>query len=187
MLTDTTGHGRTRPARAAWMSGCGRAPAYASNPYAIGTAQQLHTHTQYAYTHSRVTGTAHRHHSHPVTLLASHPARLSPLLAPTQQVETPVLESVAGGADARPFRTHHNTLGRDLTLRIATELHLKRLVVGGFERVFELGRVFRNEGEARGGAGGGAGGRRQEGGGARGPGVPAVWRGPGVPGGVDSL
>lgn len=62
------------------------------------------------------------------------------------EVETPVLESVAGGADARPFRTHHNTLGRDLTLRIATELHLKRLVVGGFERVFELGRVFRNEG-----------------------------------------
>ncbi|GLC46831.1 hypothetical protein PLESTB_001798700 [Pleodorina starrii] len=62
------------------------------------------------------------------------------------EVETPVLESVAGGADARPFRTFHNSLGRDLTLRIATELHLKRLVVGGFERVFELGRVFRNEG-----------------------------------------
>ncbi|GIL82291.1 hypothetical protein Vretimale_7255 [Volvox reticuliferus] len=62
------------------------------------------------------------------------------------EVETPVLESIAGGADARPFRTFHNSLGRDLTLRIATELHLKRLVVGGFERVFELGRVFRNEG-----------------------------------------
>jgi lysyl-tRNA synthetase class 2 len=63
------------------------------------------------------------------------------------QVETPVLESVAGGADARPFVTHHNTLGRNFTMRIATELHLKRMVVGGFERVFELGRIFRNEGE----------------------------------------
>ncbi|GFR51953.1 hypothetical protein Agub_g14475 [Astrephomene gubernaculifera] len=62
------------------------------------------------------------------------------------EVETPVLESVAGGADARPFRTFHNSLRRDFTLRIATELHLKRLVVGGFERVFELGRIFRNEG-----------------------------------------
>jgi lysyl-tRNA synthetase, class II len=62
------------------------------------------------------------------------------------EVETPVLESVAGGADARPFATYHNALARPLTLRIATELHLKRLVVGGFERVFELGRVFRNEG-----------------------------------------
>lgn len=59
------------------------------------------------------------------------------------QVETPVLESVAGGADARPFSTYHNTLGRTFTLRIATELHLKRMVVGGFERVFELGRIFR--------------------------------------------
>jgi tRNA synthetases class II (D, K and N) len=57
-----------------------------------------------------------------------------------------VLESVAGGADARPFVTYHNTLRKPLTLRIATELHLKRMVVGGFERVFELGRVFRNEG-----------------------------------------
>lgn len=62
------------------------------------------------------------------------------------EVETPVLEAVAGGADARPFVTYHNALGRPFTLRIATELHLKRMVVGGFERVFELGRVFRNEG-----------------------------------------
>mmetsp|Transcript_31159 Transcript_31159/g.69280 ORF Transcript_31159/g.69280 Transcript_31159/m.69280 type:complete len:592 (+) Transcript_31159:24-1799(+) len=62
------------------------------------------------------------------------------------EVETPVLESVAGGADARPFVTYHNTLARNFTLRIATELHLKRMVVGGFERVFELGRIFRNEG-----------------------------------------
>lgn len=58
-----------------------------------------------------------------------------------------MLESIAGGADARPFVTRHNTLERNMTLRIATELSLKRLVVGGFERVFELGRVFRNEGE----------------------------------------
>lgn len=57
-----------------------------------------------------------------------------------------VLETVAGGADARPFVTFHNTLKRNFTLRIATELHLKRLVVGGFERVFEVGRIFRNEG-----------------------------------------
>ena len=57
-----------------------------------------------------------------------------------------MLESIAGGADARPFVTYHNTLGRNFTLRIATELHLKRMVVGGFERVFELGRIFRNEG-----------------------------------------
>jgi hypothetical protein len=59
----------------------------------------------------------------------------------TLQVETPVLEAVAGGADARPFVTYHNALGKPFTLRIATELHLKRMVVGGFERVFELGRV----------------------------------------------
>lgn len=52
-----------------------------------------------------------------------------------------MLESVAGGADARPFVTYHNALGKPFTLRIATELHLKRMVVGGFERVFELGRV----------------------------------------------
>lgn len=57
-----------------------------------------------------------------------------------------VLEAIAGGADARPFVTYHNTLKKSYTLRIATELHLKRLVVGGFERVFEIGRIFRNEG-----------------------------------------
>ena len=62
------------------------------------------------------------------------------------EIETPVLQSVPGGADARPFETHHNALDLPLTLRIATEVHLKRLVVGGFERVYELGRIFRNEG-----------------------------------------
>ncbi len=62
------------------------------------------------------------------------------------EVETPVLQVLAGGALARPFQTYHNALGIDMYLRIATELHLKRLVVGGMERVFELGRVFRNEG-----------------------------------------
>lgn len=62
------------------------------------------------------------------------------------EIETPVLQAEAGGADARPFTTYHNTLEMPLYLRIATELHLKRLVVGGFERVFELGRIFRNEG-----------------------------------------
>jgi len=62
------------------------------------------------------------------------------------EFETPVLQTQAGGASARPFTTHHNTLGLDLFLRIATELHLKRLLVGGFEKVFELGRIFRNEG-----------------------------------------
>ncbi|NBP99493.1 MAG: lysine--tRNA ligase, partial [Synechococcaceae bacterium WB6_3A_227] len=62
------------------------------------------------------------------------------------EIETPVLQSVPGGADARPFETHHNALDLPLTLRIATELHLKRLLVGGFERVYELGRIFRNEG-----------------------------------------
>ena len=62
------------------------------------------------------------------------------------EVETPVLHGIAGGAAARPFITHHNTLDMDMYLRIALELHLKRLIVGGFERVYEIGRVFRNEG-----------------------------------------
>ncbi|MGI6176431.1 MAG: lysine--tRNA ligase [Christensenellales bacterium] len=62
------------------------------------------------------------------------------------EVETPVLHSIPGGANARPFITHHNTLDIDLYMRIALELHLKRLIVGGFERVYEIGRVFRNEG-----------------------------------------
>ncbi len=62
------------------------------------------------------------------------------------EIETPVLQTETGGAEARPFITHHNTLDMQLYLRIATELHLKRLVVGGFERVFEMGRIFRNEG-----------------------------------------
>ena len=62
------------------------------------------------------------------------------------EVETPVLHTEAGGALARPFVTHHNTLDLDLYLRIALELHLKRLIVGGMERVFEIGRIFRNEG-----------------------------------------
>ena len=62
------------------------------------------------------------------------------------EVETPVLMHSAGGAAARPFITHHNTLDIDMYLRIATELHLKRLIVGGFERVYEIGRIFRNEG-----------------------------------------
>ena len=62
------------------------------------------------------------------------------------EVETPVLHVEAGGAHARPFVTHHNTLDLDLYLRIALELHLKRLIVGGMERVFEIGRIFRNEG-----------------------------------------
>lgn len=62
------------------------------------------------------------------------------------EIETPVLQSDAGGADARPFITYHNTLEMELYLRIATELHLKRLIVGGFEKIFEMGRIFRNEG-----------------------------------------
>lgn len=65
------------------------------------------------------------------------------------EVETPILQSLYGGANARPFMTHHNTLDMDLYLRIATELYLKRLIVGGFERVFEIGKNFRNEGMDR--------------------------------------
>ena len=62
------------------------------------------------------------------------------------EIETPTLQVEAGGADARPFTTHHNALDMDLYLRIATELHLKRMVIGGMERVYEIGRIFRNEG-----------------------------------------
>ncbi len=62
------------------------------------------------------------------------------------EVETPVLQGAAGGAAARPFMTYHNSLERELALRISLELHLKRLIVGGFDRVYEIGRIFRNEG-----------------------------------------
>ncbi len=62
------------------------------------------------------------------------------------EVETPVLNTISGGATARPFITHHNALDIDMYMRIATELHLKRLIVGGMERVYEVGRIFRNEG-----------------------------------------
>lgn len=62
------------------------------------------------------------------------------------EVDTPILNSIPGGAAARPFITHHNTLDIDMYLRIATELYLKRLIVGGFEKVYEMGRIFRNEG-----------------------------------------
>ena len=62
------------------------------------------------------------------------------------EVETPVLQPILGGASARPFVTHHNALSREFYLRIATELHLKRLIIGGFEGVYEIGRIFRNEG-----------------------------------------
>lgn len=62
------------------------------------------------------------------------------------EVETPILGSVAGGANAKPFLTHHNTLDMDMQMRIANELYLKRLIVGGFDKVYELGKMFRNEG-----------------------------------------
>jgi lysyl-tRNA synthetase, class II len=62
------------------------------------------------------------------------------------EVETPMMHTIAGGAMARPFITHHNALDMQLYLRIATELHLKRLIVGGLEKVYEIGRIFRNEG-----------------------------------------
>lgn len=62
------------------------------------------------------------------------------------EVETPILSTIAGGANARPFITHHNTLDLDMYLRIANELYLKRLIVGGFEKVYEMGKMFRNEG-----------------------------------------
>ena len=62
------------------------------------------------------------------------------------EIETPVLHNQPGGAEAKPFETYHNTMDMDLTLRIATELHLKRLIIGGFHRVYEIGRIFRNEG-----------------------------------------
>jgi len=62
------------------------------------------------------------------------------------EIETPVLHTQPGGAEAKPFETYHNTMDMDLTLRIATELHLKRLVIGGFPKVYEVGRIFRNEG-----------------------------------------
>lgn len=62
------------------------------------------------------------------------------------EVETPILNTIPGGAAARPFITHHNTLDIDMYLRIAPELYLKRLIVGGFEKVYEMGRLFRNEG-----------------------------------------
>ena len=62
------------------------------------------------------------------------------------EVETPILNTISGGATAKPFITHHNTLDMDMYLRIATELNLKRLIVGGYEKVYEIGRIFRNEG-----------------------------------------
>jgi lysyl-tRNA synthetase class 2 len=62
------------------------------------------------------------------------------------EVETPVLHPILGGAAARPFKTHHNALNREYYLRVATELPLKKLIIGGFEKVYEIGRIFRNEG-----------------------------------------
>src|SRR5690625_2157019 len=62
------------------------------------------------------------------------------------EVETPMLHTIPGGATARPFQTHHNALDMEIYIRIAIELHLKRLIVGGMEKVYEIGRVFRNEG-----------------------------------------
>mmetsp|Transcript_35129 Transcript_35129/g.52215 ORF Transcript_35129/g.52215 Transcript_35129/m.52215 type:complete len:208 (+) Transcript_35129:672-1295(+) len=62
------------------------------------------------------------------------------------EIETPVLHSQSGGAEAKPFQTHHNSMHLDLTLRIATELHLKRLIIGGYHSVYEIGRIFINEG-----------------------------------------
>ncbi len=65
------------------------------------------------------------------------------------EVDTPILVPIAGGANARPFETHHNTLDMDLKLRISNELYLKRLIVGGLDRVYEMGKMFRNEGMDR--------------------------------------
>jgi lysyl-tRNA synthetase class II len=62
------------------------------------------------------------------------------------EVETPILQPIHGGASARPFKTHHNTLDMPLYMRIANELYLKRLIVGGFDGVYEFGKMFRNEG-----------------------------------------
>jgi lysyl-tRNA synthetase class 2 len=79
-----------------------------------------------------------------IEIIAALRARL--LAEGYREVEGPVLQTIQGGATARPFTTHHNALGQDMYLRIALELHLKRLIVGGLDRVFEIGRVFRNEG-----------------------------------------